>query len=102
MEAPGAVLRPSGRSLELHDPKVPVDASQHSSRPTTRGNGEAAQMQLWFDDAMCKNMEIPDGYRNVAVLIIKWTKTLDSLKCDAEVSVPFFLKRASRQCVPGR
>ena len=46
----------------------------------------SSEMQLWWDEAIARNMNLPDGYQNVAVLIIKWSKELDELKTAAEVS----------------
>ncbi|KAF2011644.1 hypothetical protein BU24DRAFT_286054 [Aaosphaeria arxii CBS 175.79] len=53
-----------------------------------RPNGEeehaiqerAAEMQSWWDDAIARNMNLPDGYQEAAVLIIKWDDELDELK----------------------
>src|SRR5215471_13947184 len=49
---------------------------------------ENSKMQVWWNKAMCDEMEIPEGYQNVAVLIIKWIEELDELKTGAEVSEP--------------
>lgn len=45
----------------------------------------AAEMQMWWDEAIAKNMNLPDGYSKVAVLIIKWADELDELKTKEEV-----------------
>ncbi|KAF2501299.1 hypothetical protein BU16DRAFT_555792 [Lophium mytilinum] len=45
----------------------------------------SSEMQLWWDEAIAKNMELPDYYRNVSVLIIKWDDELDELKTGPEV-----------------
>ena len=47
---------------------------------------ENSKMQVWWNRAMCNEMKIPEGYQNVAVLIIKWCKELDELKSAEEVS----------------
>ena len=52
------------------------DAAQHE---------RAAEMQMWWDEAIARNMNLPDGYSKVAVLIIKWHDELDDLKTRAEV-----------------
>ena len=55
----------------------------------TSGHGvtdeENSKMQVIWDQAMCKEMEILEGYQNVAVLIIKWTEELDHVKSGDEV-----------------
>ena len=48
-------------------------------------DGDISQMQVWWNQAMCEVMKVPEGYLNVAVLIIKWTEKLDQLNCTKEV-----------------
>ena len=48
----------------------------------------SAEMQMWWDEAIAKNMNLPDGYTKVAVLIIKWQDELDDLKTRQEVILP--------------
>ncbi len=48
-----------------------------------------SKMEVWWNKAMCAEMDIPEGYQNVAVLIIKWIEELDELKTGDEVSEPF-------------
>jgi uncharacterized glyoxalase superfamily protein PhnB len=45
----------------------------------------AEQMQTWWNKAMKKHMNQPNGYANVAVLLIKWADELDELKTRKEV-----------------
>ncbi|OCK80678.1 hypothetical protein K432DRAFT_297177 [Lepidopterella palustris CBS 459.81] len=45
----------------------------------------ASEMQLCWDESIARNMDLPDYYRNVAVLMIKWSDELDELKTRAEV-----------------
>ncbi|OCL11249.1 hypothetical protein AOQ84DRAFT_229708 [Glonium stellatum] len=46
---------------------------------------KASHMQLQWNEAICRNMNLPEGYQKIAVLIIKWCKELDELNCAAEV-----------------
>lgn len=46
-----------------------------------------SRMRALWNSVMCKAMEVPQGYQNVAVLIIKWTEKLDELKSADEVSL---------------
>lgn len=46
----------------------------------------AAEMQNWWAEAIARNMDLPEGYSHVAVLIIKWADDLDELKTGEEVS----------------
>lgn len=41
---------------------------------------EASELQLWWDKAMCQELEIPLDYRKVGVLLIKWSSKIDDLK----------------------
>jgi hypothetical protein len=45
----------------------------------------AQQMRTWWDEAIGKNLHLPDGYSHVAVLLIKWADELDELKTADEV-----------------
>lgn len=49
---------------------------------------KAAEMQMWWEEAIGRNMDLPEGYDKVAVLLIKWADELDELKTAAEVSSP--------------
>ena len=46
---------------------------------------KAAEMQTWWAEAIARNMDLPEGYSHVAVLIIKWADQLDELKTGDEV-----------------
>jgi hypothetical protein len=48
----------------------------------------AEEMQTWWNDAMKKHMNQPDGYEKVAVLLIKWADELDELDTRKEVRRP--------------
>lgn len=54
--------------------------------PTGVTDEDNSKMQVCWNRAMCKEMHIPEGYQNIAVLIIKWTEELDQLKSGDEVS----------------
>ena len=58
------------------------------SKPSAENadNEKAAEMQAtWFAEAIAKNMDLPDGYSKVAVLLIKWADHLDELGTGEEV-----------------
>ena len=38
---------------------------------------EEVQMQVCFQNAISKEMNIPDGYLKVAVLMLRWDRSLD-------------------------
>ena len=46
---------------------------------------ENARMQICWDGEMRKELKVPEGYQNTAVLIIKWMDDIDQLKSSDEV-----------------
>ncbi|KAF2177835.1 hypothetical protein K469DRAFT_719303 [Zopfia rhizophila CBS 207.26] len=63
----------------------PQDLSGTSpNREEEETQKRAAEMHMWWDEAIAKHMNLPDGYQNVAVLIVKWADMLDELKTKAE------------------
>jgi predicted protein tyrosine phosphatase len=62
---------------------------QNSAAPEDVANQKrAAEMQMWWEKAYAKNIDLPDGYQNVAVLLIKWEDELDELNTREEASNP--------------
>ena len=43
----------------------------------TEAQTEEVQMQVFFQNAISKEMNIPDGYLKVAVLMLRWDRSLD-------------------------
>lgn len=68
------------RATMVQDDVGPRETSSHGVT-----DEENSKMQVIWDQAMCKEMQIPSGYQNVAVLIIKWTEELDQVKSGSEV-----------------
>jgi hypothetical protein len=70
-------------------PRTPL-IKLDSETPEDGANAErASDMQVWWDEAIAKNMDLPDGYNKVAVLLVKWEDELDELKTKKEVSLHF-------------
>ncbi|KAF2658096.1 hypothetical protein K491DRAFT_676707 [Lophiostoma macrostomum CBS 122681] len=67
---------------EVPQSSQPLEASQVLEDAAQQER--AAEMQIWWDEAIAKNMNLPDGYSKVAVLIIKWQDELDDLKTRQE------------------
>lgn len=64
----------------------PVVSTPDSASPEDKdAQQRSEEMQRWWDEAIRRNMNLPDGYQNVAVLMIKWADELDELKTRAEV-----------------
>lgn len=93
-QPPGnAIIHANVHSIE-REPEVGVSQSssfhdevaKQLSPEEIEEQKRASDMQLWWDEAISRNMNIPDGYRDVAVLIIKWDDDIDQLKCAPEVS----------------
>lgn len=84
---------------------------QSSQNPEDVAEQErAAEMQMWWDEAIAKNMNLPDGYSQVAVLLVKWADELDELKTKKEVghrntvsserALTKYSGRRTRSCLP--
>jgi hypothetical protein len=75
--------------------EIPCDMS-NMSQDLVKGQSEIlansdygklnSKLGICWNKAMCKEMRIPEGYQNVAVLIIKWAEKVDQLKSKDEVS----------------
>ena len=73
--------KPDGSYSQANEPVV-------QSKPSLEDvayQAKAAEMHMWWDEAIAKNMNLPDGYSKVAVLLIKWADELDELKTAKEV-----------------
>ena len=76
-DAPRRDSEASGESrLTATSASAPEDVAQRERN---------AEMQMWWDEAIGRNMDLPDGYSKVAVLLVKWDDELDELKTRAEV-----------------
>jgi len=84
------VIHANIQSIEPEGPSANDDGSPATSQgllsdEQKNAQKAASEMQLWWDEAIAKNMNLPDYYRSVSVLIIKWSDQLDELKTKAEV-----------------
>jgi hypothetical protein len=66
-------LLPSPLSLNSNEVRLP-----HDDQDETR-------LQQCWDKSIAKHMDLPDGYRNVHVLMIKWQDKIDQLDMRGEV-----------------
>lgn len=57
---------------------------------------DANLREVW-QNTMCRNWKIPNGYQNVAVLLIRWDDSVDELNCADQVSL--LLCRSNRRCL---
>ena len=73
---------PQDYTVALQSPKLVEQDSQ--SLEDAAEKERAAEMQVWWDEAISRNMNLPDGYQSVAVLLIKWDDELDELKTRKE------------------
>ncbi|KAI9705699.1 MAG: hypothetical protein M1820_005109 [Bogoriella megaspora] len=56
------------------------DAIHHEETEATE-----EQLQRCWQDEMCRQMKIPTGYLNVAVLLVQWEDEIDELRCGSQV-----------------
>lgn len=81
---PGA----SASQQDASSSQLLLTAQGSSSPQNADAQKRAADMQIWWDEAIAKNMELSDGYERVAVLLIKWDDELDELGTREEVRNP--------------
>ena len=48
---------------------------------------ENMKLRMSWNSTMCKVMQIPEGYQDIAVLMIKWTEKLDEFKAKTKFEV---------------
>jgi hypothetical protein len=95
----GAAVVQDGPQCDSSDVVPPLVGGPREHGVTDEDN---SKMQVCWNETMCKEMNIPEGYQNVAVLIIKWTEELDQLKSGREVSKIVVTRPRSRSAhLPG-
>lgn len=52
---------------------------------------ENMKLRMSWNSTMCKVMQIPEGYQDIAVLMIKWTDKLDEFKAKTRAEVCFHI-----------
>ena len=52
---------------------------------SARDDQHEAKLQQCWDKSIAKHLDLPDGYRNVHVLVIKWQDAIDQLQVREEV-----------------
>ncbi|KAJ4300761.1 hypothetical protein N0V90_002849 [Kalmusia sp. IMI 367209] len=71
---------------------IQIESVEDAPRRDLGASGESTLIEasasapedMWWDEAIGRNMDLPDGYSKVAVLIVKWADELDELKTRAE------------------
>ena len=81
--AGSALIQEESRVSEIDVPISAVEPDQHPEDGITEA--EDSRMEVVWKSAMCKTMDLPVGYKDVAVLIIKWSEEIDQLKSGPEV-----------------
>lgn len=93
----GELVGFSGVARVSHEPQcLPSHVPTHGRYGNIEGPSADAvsdeddtKMRLCWEGTMCKVMKIPEGYQDVAVLIVKWNERLDELKTKPEVRFQF-------------
>jgi hypothetical protein len=99
MEAPvslpaaGARVKYIAGTIKVSDVPAPATSDVALETPGRVGDlaldlvteDENSKMQIRWNKVMCEEMKIPQGYQNIAVLIVKWAEEIDQLKCAKEV-----------------
>jgi hypothetical protein len=69
----------------VHPTRVENIASDQAASSTE------TSMKMWWNDSIARNLNTPEDYTQVAVLLIKWSDELDELKTRNEVCYLLFL-----------
>lgn len=77
-------IEPAGQAIGSSSADALTEASGSAAGDEAEKK-RADDMRMWWNEAIAKNMNLPEGYEKVAVLIIKWADELDELKTKAEV-----------------
>ncbi|KAI9660526.1 MAG: hypothetical protein M1821_009877 [Bathelium mastoideum] len=86
-------LGPNGEASEdVACPIIPLSANGFDLSPsvsthdTNEANHKDDDLQNHWQKVMCDYMNIPSGYLEVVVLLIRWDDELDELKCAGQVN----------------
>ncbi|KAF2849079.1 hypothetical protein T440DRAFT_490636 [Plenodomus tracheiphilus IPT5] len=72
------------RPVQPDLPPSPPSSNGGLCQPSNDGEHETALQQHW-DQSIAKYMDVPDGYLDVHVLMVKWEDSIDNLKVREEV-----------------
>ena len=64
---------------------LPVHRSSGAATTDGMNGKQDVKLRQCWESTMCQEMQIPEGYKDVFVLIIKWHRDLDELKTEDEV-----------------
>jgi hypothetical protein len=80
------VLQGTDGSLRVNTDLPPSPLSLNTSDvPISQNDEEQSRLQEHWDKSIAKHMNLPDGYQNVFVLMIKWEDEIDQLGVRQEV-----------------
>jgi hypothetical protein len=80
------VMNPTNGSLRVNTAFPPSPLSLNpSDLDASRDDEEQSILQECWDKSIAKHMDLPDGYQNVHVLMIKWADKIDQLRVRQEV-----------------
>lgn len=75
---------PAISQLETKFPFSPLSLAP-SDCGTSQDDQDESRLQECWDENIAKNLNLPEGYRDVQVLMIKWADDIDELKTREEV-----------------
>jgi hypothetical protein len=79
-------LSPSSSVIDTTSLPSPLSLHPPEIRDAWDDQHEAKLQQCW-DKSIAKYLDLPDGYRNVHVLVIKWQDAIDQLEVREEVTL---------------
>ena len=71
-------------AVQTDFPPSPPSSNGGACQSSSDDGSETALQQYW-DQSIARNMDLPDGYLDVHVLMVKWEDSIDELKVQEEV-----------------
>jgi hypothetical protein len=80
-----------GAEISSSDPSYMQPTSIENIASDQGVSSTQNNMKMWWNDSIARNLNIPENYTQVAVLLIKWSDELDELNTRNEVCYLSFL-----------
>jgi hypothetical protein len=68
------------------DDDLDTSMSRSFNPKDEEAKAQESNMQMWWDEAIAKTMNLPKGYEKVSVLLLKWSDHIEELATRNEVS----------------
>lgn len=65
---------------ELRSPLTALQTPVQFNEQSLKLLSEISQNQVRWDRVMCNELDLPEGYHNVSVLLVRWREDIDQFK----------------------